>query len=464
MNAEPSIALVWFRRDLRLQDNPALHAALLSGLPVSALYVHDPRPADGWAMGGASRWYLHHSLLALQQDLAGIGIPLICLKGSVRKQLTGLLTGRPVAKVFFNCVVEPGQADIERDVWAVVEKRKGEVESFHDDSLLPPEKVSKKDGTSFKVFTPFWRHALDILQRNGVVPRLYPSPKASINPLSADPLEVEKLGLLDKHPWHQKLHTYWSPGESSALTLLSDFLRERVDDYDEYRDIPHRQGTSRLSAALHFGELSVARLYDLCQVQLAHETNEGARAGIRRFLSEIGWREFARHVLHAFPDSPAISLNRRFDRPSAWEQDRDNRQLKAWQHGETGIPLVDAGMRELWETGWMHNRVRMIAASFLTKNLGIHWRQGAGWFWDTLVDADLASNTLGWQWVAGCGTDAAPYYRIFNPQLQAKKFDPKGEYIRRWLGDDMGRVPLIDLGASRARALQRYQTAIRGVD
>ncbi|MGD9170936.1 MAG: deoxyribodipyrimidine photo-lyase, partial [Candidatus Thiodiazotropha sp.] len=260
MNAEPSIALVWFRRDLRLQDNPALHAALLSGLPVSALYVHDPRPADGWAMGGASRWYLHHSLLALQQDLAGIGIPLICLKGSVRKQLTGLLTGRPVAKVFFNRVVEPGQADIERDVWAVVEKRKGEVESFHDDSLLPPEKVSKKDGTSFKVFTPFWRHALDILQRNGVVPRLYPSPKASINPLSADPLEVEKLGLLDKHPWHQKLHAYWSPGESSALTLLSDFLRERVDDYDENRDIPHRQGTSRLSAALHFGELSVARL------------------------------------------------------------------------------------------------------------------------------------------------------------------------------------------------------------
>jgi deoxyribodipyrimidine photo-lyase len=464
MNAEHANSLVWFRRDLRLQDNPALHAALLSGLPVSALYIHEPQPADGWAMGGASRWYLHHSLLALQQDLAGIGVPLICLKGSVREQMLEMLTEGPVAKLFINRVVEPGQADIERDIRAMLEKLKIEVERFHDDSLLAPEQVAKKDGTPFKVFTPFWRHALDLLEQNGVEHRLCPSPKHSIDPLSADPREVQKLGLLDKHPWHQKLHAYWSPGESSALKMLFLFLQERVGEYDEYRDFPHRQGTSRLSAALHFGEVSVARLYDTCQAQLAHETNEEARVGIRRFLTEIGWREFARHVLHAYPHSPSISLNRRFEHPGAWEEDVDDRQLRAWQRGETGIPLVDAGMRELWESGWMHNRVRMVVASFLTKNLGIHWHRGARWFWDTLVDADLADNTLGWQWVAGCGTDASPYYRIFNPQLQAKKFDPQGEYIHRWLGDSIGRAPIVDLAASRAKALQRYQVAIRGLN
>jgi deoxyribodipyrimidine photo-lyase len=462
MKPERAMALVWFRRDLRLQDNPALHAALLSDLPVSALYIHDPEPADGWALGGASRWYLHHSLLALQQDLAGIGVPLICLKGCVRQQMSGLLTQRPVAKLFLNRVVEPGQADIERDIQALVKKREGEVAIYHDDSLLPPEQVTKKDGTPYKVFTPFWRHTDDLLRRGGVGHRLHPSPKPSQDPLPAGPGTVEKLGLLDRHPWHHKLHAYWTPGESSALKLLSGFLRDRVDGYETIRDYPQQQGTSRLSAALHFGEVSVARLYDICQARLAHEVNEGARVGIQRFLSEIGWREFARHVLHAFPDTPDSSLNKRFEHPGAWEQDEDDYQLRAWQCGETGIPLVDAGMRELWETGWMHNRVRMVAASFLTKNLGIHWRQGARWFWDTLVDADLASNTLGWQWVAGCGTDAAPYYRIFNPQLQAKKFDQKGEYIQRWLSDDIDSVPLVDLGASRARALQRYQTAIRG--
>jgi deoxyribodipyrimidine photo-lyase len=461
MKLERSIALVWFRRDLRLQDNPALHAALHSGLPALALYIHDPQPADGWALGGASRWYLHHSLLALQQDLAAIGVPLICHKGSVRQKMKPLLTQRPIAKLFFNRLVEPGQADIEGEIGVLAEQCKAEVAIFHDDSLLPPEQVAKKDGTPYKVFTPFWHHAHDLLQQVGVAHRLNLRPKPVNDPLSTDPAEVAKLGLLDKHPWHHKLHAYWSPGESSALKLLSLFVRERVDGYEVLRDIPHRQGTSRLSAALHYGEVSVARLYDICQAQLAHEANEGARVGIKRFITEIGWREFARHVLYAYPHSATISLNRRFEHPGAWEE-VDDRQLQAWQRGETGIPLVDAGMRELWESGWMHNRVRMVVASFLTKNLGIHWSQGAHWFWDTLVDADLASNTLGWQWVAGCGTDAAPYYRIFNPQLQARKFDPKGEYIQRWLGDDIGRVPLVDLGASRAQALQRYQATIRG--
>ncbi|PUB89631.1 MAG: hypothetical protein DBP00_02000 [gamma proteobacterium symbiont of Ctena orbiculata] len=324
--------------------------------------------------------------------------------------------------------------------------------------------VSKKDGTPYKVFTPFWRHASDLVQQIGVEQCLFPRPRPAKDPLSTDSLEVEKLGLLDEHPWHQKLQAYWSPGERSALKMLSRFLQESIDGYDDWRDFPARQGTSRLSAALHFGELSAARIYAVCQGRLAHEAGEGARAGIRSFLAEIGWREFSRHLLHAFPLSPAISLNRRFEHPGAWVQDDNDRQLRAWQRGETGIPLVDAGMHELWESGWMHNRVRMVTASFLTKNLGIHWRQGAAWFWDTLVDADLASNTLGWQWVAGCGADAAPYYRIFNPHLQARKFDSAGEYIHRWLGDCIDPAPLVDLGASRVQALQRYQAAIRGVN
>ncbi len=464
MTTEGALSLVWFRRDLRLQDNPALHAALHSGRPLLAIYIHDPRPRDGWAIGGASRWYLHHSLLALQQELAAIGVPLICLRGPVRERMMGLLNERPVAKLFFNRIMEPGQAQSERDLCTLLGQRQVEVESFHDDSLLPPEEVAKKDGTPFKVFTPFWRHALDLLQRDGVEHHLHPTPGSSVDSLSADPTEVERLGLLDRHPWHHKLHAHWSPGEASALKMLSDFLQEDLDGYDRLRDFPGRKGTSRLSAALHFGELSVSRLYAVCQGRLLHETNEGIRVGIRRFVTEIGWREFARHVLSAFPHTPDRSLNGRFEHPAAWEVDEDERRLKAWQRGETGIPLVDAGMRELWESGWMHNRVRMVTASFLTKNLGIHWRRGARWFWDTLVDADLASNTLGWQWVAGCGTDAAPYYRIFNPQLQAKKFDPQGEYIRRWLGGELDGEPLVDLGASRARALQRYQVAIRGIE
>ncbi|MES9971878.1 MAG: deoxyribodipyrimidine photo-lyase [Candidatus Thiodiazotropha sp.] len=464
MAAESPLSVVWFRRDLRLQDNPALHGALNSGLVVVALYIHDPRPKDGWSMGGASRWYLHHSLLALQQELADIGVPLICLKGDPREQMRRLLHERPIRKLFFNQVMEPGEAQLERDISALSDRGGIEIERFHDDSLLPVARVSKRDGTPFKVFTPFWRHARGLLEQDGVEERLYPRPDSSIHPLSANSQEVAALGLLDRHPWHEKLHAYWSPGEQSALRMLALFLQERVDGYEVGRDLPAQLGTSRLSAALHFGELSVARLYAVCQGRLAHEIDEGVRAAIMRFIAQIGWREFSRHVLFAFPHTPTISLNERYERPDAWEQDIDDRQLQAWQRGETGIPLVDAGMGELWESGWMHNRVRMVVASFLTKNLGIHWRHGAHWFWDTLVDADLANNTLGWQWVAGCGTDAAPYYRIFNPHLQAKKFDPEGEYIRRWLGDGMHRPPIVDLVASRAQALQRYQSTIRRVN
>jgi deoxyribodipyrimidine photo-lyase len=447
-----------------LQDNPALNAALQSGLPVVALYIHDPQPSDGWAMGGASRWYLHHSLLALQQALAEIGVSLICRRGGLLAQMREFLKQRRIGKLFFNRVMEPGQGELEQDIALLMDHDNVDLESFHDDSLLPAERVTKRDGTPFRVFTPFWRHALQTLERNGLEERLLPKPRSSNHTLTANFHEVEKLGLLHNHPWHEKLHAYWSPGEASALRIFSRFLQESVDGYEVMRDFPAHLGTSKLSAALHFGELSVARLFTVCQGRLAHQAGEDARVAMGRFLAQIGWREFSRHILCAFPQTPTLSMNRRYEDPGAWEADVDDHQLKAWQRGETGIPLVDAGMHELWGSGWMHNRVRMVVASFLTKNLGIHWLKGARWFWDTLVDADLASNTLGWQWVAGCGTDAAPYYRIFNPHLQAKKFDPEGEYIRRWLGDNgRGSTPLVDLAASRAQALKRYQATLRRI-
>jgi len=454
------ITLVWFRRDLRLRDNPTLTEALASGNPVKAIFIHDPDSVPG----GASRWYLHQSLLSLQKELAAIGVPLHCLVGRPEQRLASLVREWPVERVCWSRVLEPRQATKDEAVRQMLQAERVAVAMFHGDTLLPPERVRKKDGTAFKVFTPFWRHVQDVLHTEGVRQQLGPVPDRQRHAVEPVPAEVQRLQLLDNHPWHRKLHTHWQPGEAQAHDLFDSFLEQAVSRYDEGRDFPAEPATSRLSPALHFGEISAAHLYDTCRMQLAYETDEGRRRGIHRFLSEVGWREFARHVLHAFPHTAEQSLNPRFERPGAWETDQDDRLLRAWQRGETGIALVDAGMRELWETGWMHNRVRMVAASLLTKNLGIHWRRGAEWFWDTLVDADLASNTLGWQWVAGCGTDAAPYYRIFNPRLQAEKFDPRGGYIRRWLGDGIRPPALVDLKVSRERALERYRLTIRRAD
>jgi len=464
MSGNAPTVLVWFRRDLRLEDNPALLHALATGRPVAALFIFDPAAASHSAPGGAARWYLHHSLLSLQKDLAAIGVPLRCLAGRPEKAIEQLIQANPVERICWNRVVEPGQAATDAAIRRLLQTKGIKTDLFHGDTLLPPERVHKRDGTPFKVFTPFWRHMQDLLHTQGAGQQLAPAPEPRDAAVALDPQEVERLQLLDNHPWHHKLHAHWRPGEAQAHELLDRFLQQAVSGYHERRDFPAEPATSRLSSALHCGEISAARIYDTCQMQLAHEPDEERRRGIYSFLSELGWREFARHVLHAFPETPEHSLNPRFERPGAWEPDPDDRLLRAWQRGETGIPLVDAGMRELWETGWMHNRVRMITASLLTKNLGIHWQRGAEWFWDTLVDADLASNTLGWQWVAGCGTDAAPYYRIFNPQLQAKKFDPQGDYIRRWLGDGVRPSPLVDLKVSRERALERYQVAIRRTD
>lgn len=412
-------------------------------------------------MGSASRWYLHQSLLDLQRNLASINVPIRFLSGTASQLLPAVARKSSASRMVWNRVVEPGQEIIDQHIRSVLTTMGLSVKIHQDDCLLMPGSALKKDGTPYRVFTPFWRQVEERLGAAGVQSRLYPPPPAAARTFDCDPAEVDQLQLLGPHPWYLKLAAYWQPGEASAHQLLETFLHSKVATYEGQREIPASAGTSQLSPALHFGEISAARVYSLCQEAMLHEPDEHARIGLRRFLTELGWREFARHVLHACPDTPQVSLDRRFERPGAWELDPEGTMLHAWEHGRTGVPLVDAGMRELWETGWMQNRVRMVAASFLTKNLGIHWRDGARWFWDTLVDADLASNTLAWQWVAGCGTDAAPYYRIFNPELQARKFDPDQLYIQRWLGKDAVRPAIVDLKASRNQALSRYQSVIR---
>jgi deoxyribodipyrimidine photo-lyase len=329
---------------------------------------------------------------------------------------------------------------------------------FPDDTLVSPSSITKDDGSYYRVFTPFWKRARELLLAGGPQGRLLEAPQPASDPVDYDTNAVTQLGLLDTIAWHEKLHDHWQPGELAASQRMEQFFATIVADYSSSRDIPGVDGTSQLSAALHFGEISAMRVFSRSQEELLLQASRDTNDSLLRFQAELGWREFSRYVLMANPTSTDRSLDERFESDAAWEKGTD--YLERWQQAQTGVPLVDAGMRQLWETGWMHNRVRMICASFLTKNLGVHWLQGARWFWDTLVDADLASNTLGWQWVAGCGTDAAPYYRIFNPEVQQKKFDPDGEYVSHWLRDHDNALPIVDLKISRARALERYE-AIR---
>ena len=451
-------ALVWLRRDLRLQDNPALSAALASGLPVELVFVYPQDPDSPLAEGAAARWYLHHSLATLHSRLSELGIPLHLLRGPAETILPRLCGERSVARLYWNRLVDADIEKLDAEVQRASTDRGIRCERFDDDCLLMPEDALKADGSVYRVFTPFWRNLRDRMDINGVLQRLSAVPDPVGSPIASDGTALDALGLRSAHPWHEKLQTHWQPGEVTAQDRLADFIAHHLRDYDVQRNFPSVDGTSRLSPALHFGELSVARVYAGIEQRLLHAPDEAVRASMRRFLAEIGWREFGRHTLHAFPHTADRSLNPVFDKPEVWEPDHMNEKLHRWQRGETGIGLVDAGMHQLWQTGWMHNRVRMVVASFLTKNLGIHWRKGVHWFTDTLVDADRASNTLGWQWVAGCGTDAAPYYRIFNPDTQAGKFDPEKRYIKHWLNERATVPPSIDLKQSRARALERYRS------
>ncbi len=430
------LSLVWFRTDLRLADNPALHAAVSRGERVLPVYIDAPEEEAPWPPGGASRWWLHHSLGALAASLAELGSPLILRSGPSLPTLQALLRETGADAVFWNRRYEPHVIERDTRIKTALRECVPHVETFNASLLHEPWTIANQSGKPFQVFTPFWRHAL----AKTALPEPLPAP-ASLRPPASAPssLPLAALELEPKIPWHHGLAEAWQPGEAAAAERLETFLLTAEAAYPSDRDRPDLKGTSRLSPHLHFGEIGPRQVWHAVR-RHAERTRTGLRAEVwrnSRFLTEIGWREFSHHLLYHFPHTAGEPLREAF---AAFPWKKDPALLRAWQRGLTGYPIVDAGMRELWHTGWMHNRVRMIAASFLVKDLLLSWREGAAWFWDTLVDADLAQNTLGWQWSAGCGADAAPYFRIFNPVTQGEKFDPLGAYVRRWC-PELARLP-----------------------
>ncbi len=465
--------IIWFRQDLRLKDNPALIAAHESARPILPLYILDDENSGEWKMGGASRWWLHASLTALNENLCG---KLSFARGDSRSVLLEQVRNSGAEAVYWNRCYEPwriaGDAVIEADLGSMGI----EVKSFNASLLFEPPETVKKDGTPYKVFTPFFQKGC--LDKGPVTAFPEAAPK---NPalIEKKVLLVEDLQLLPENPWHKKLVQRWQPGETGAQECLEEFLDNGLRNYKEGRDYPSRDNVSRLSPHLHFGEISPQQVWQDIKARMIVDRCE--RDG-EHFLRELGWREFSYSLLYHFHDLPRTNLQKKFDN-FPWRD--DNEALECWQKGQTGYPIVDAGMRELWKTGYMHNRVRMIVGSFLVKNLLLHWHHGEDWFWDTLVDADLANNSASWQWIAGCGADAAPFFRIFNPVTQGQKFDSEGVYVRKYvpeisklpnkylhspwqapgevlvhagitLGEDYP-APIVDLQLSRKRALAAFK-------
>lgn len=449
MNRPASI--VWLRDDLRLADNPALHAAVdragAEGGTVAVLYLLDEQSPGIRPLGGAARWWLHHSLSALAGELSSRGASLTLRRGAAETVVPGLVRDLDARAVFWNRRYGASR-EVDARLKSALRADGVDVQSFSANLLAEPWTVTAATGTPYRVFTPFWRAVQQMRARD-----LAPVP-TRIPGRSAEGDTLADWGLLPARPdWAAGLRAAWTPGEAAAHDRLEHFIEHGLADYDR-RDEPGVDATSRLSAHLRFGELSAVQLWH----RLHDELPPAARRTAAAFLREVGWREFNWHVLFHFTELATRNLRPEFDAFPWSDPDRDD--LAAWQQGRTGIPLVDAGMRELWTTGAMHNRVRMVAASFLIKNLLIDWRVGEQWFWDTLVDADEASNPGNWQWVAGSGADAAPYFRVFNPELQAAKFDPHGEYLDRWVPERLSLeypTPIVDLAQSRRDALAAFE-------
>lgn len=405
--------LVWFRNDLRLTDNPALHAAVESGEDLLLLYILDERA------GAASRWWLHHSLAALGRDIAARGGELVLRRGEPMEVITGLVKDHGVTAVHAARAYEPFWRETDRALDAALKALDCGLHRHLSASLFHPERITTKAGGLFGVYTPFSKACFEA----GVPAAALPAPER-LRSLPAEGDALEDWGLLPTRPdWAGGMRAEWTPGEAGALARLDAFLAGPVKEYDTMRDIPGRAGTSKLSPHAHFGEISPRIVWHKAKAA-------GDGKGVQTFLKELLWREFSINLLWQHPDIRTKPIREEFaDFP--WAEQPGH--LQAWQRGRTGIPIVDAGMRELWQTGWMHNRVRMICASYLVKHLLIPWQAGEAWFWDTLCEADEAANGASWQWVAGCGADAAPYFRIFNPVLQGVKFDPEGAYVRRFV-------------------------------
>ena len=476
--------IVWFRDDLRLSDHPALHEAAASGRPLICLYVFDEtrRSKGARPIGGAARWWLSQSLRALQKRLEAAGVPLLLRKGSAATIIPELARESGAARVFWNEIAQAPHQAAESDIANALEKLGVTAQSFVGDLLAAPDAVRTREGRGMRVFTPFWRR----VQALGTPPSPLPAP-AHLRPgLILAGETVDSIGLEPTRPdWAGGLRETWIPGENAGQRRLKDFLSTRLAGYASARDRPDRDSTSDLSPHLRFGEVSPRHIWHGAHFAAAEHPARSADAD--KFLSELGWREFCRHLLFDVSDLATRNMQPSFD---AFPWRHDKKAIAAWQRGQTGYPIVDAGMRQLWHTGVMHNRVRMVAASFLVKHLLIDWREGEKWFWDTLVDADAGSNPANWQWVAGSGADAAPYFRVFNPVLQGEKFDPGGTYVRRWLpeiaelpnkfihrpweaaplelagaGITLGKTypyPIIDHRLGRERALKAYQKVRAG--
>jgi deoxyribodipyrimidine photo-lyase len=421
--------LLWFRQDLRLQDNPALRAALARGGPVIPVYVRDDAGEEPWRPGGAAGWWLHHSLAALQADLHGHGSRLILARGNSPAVLRELITATGAEAVCWNRRYEPAVRARDQAIAADLAAAGIAVTTGNSGLLHEPPSILNKQGRPFQVFTPFWRTCLALPVAAPMKLGVQSIPAPAKWPRS---LALAELDYEPRQNWASGLAATWQPGEAGGAKRLRWFVAKAMDAYDADRNRPDVDGSSLLSPWLHTGEIGPRQIWAAVKARSAATGVFPPSNGARVFLSELGWREFAHHLLFHFPDTPERPFRGDFAR-FAWAEDPGGAMLHAWQRGLTGYPIVDAGMRQLWRTGWMHNRVRMIVASFLVKHLRLPWPAGAAWFWDTLVDADLANNTLGWQWSAGCGADAAPYFRVFAPVLQGQKFDPEGAYVRRWV-------------------------------
>lgn len=416
--------LIWLKNDLRVSDNPAFIYALKNNLIPVPVFIWAPSEEKPWEPGSASRLWLYNSLKVLQDELQNLGLDLIYRLGPSQKALEELIGETKANLVIWNKRYEPALLERDKKIEQALSKQV-EVKILNGSLLFDPEQIKNQQGTPFKVFTPFYKHLLTMVETEII--QNYPKqiqqftknlkldfPK--LKSLNLSQLELLEPNAAWQKKWQSKMLNYAQCGYGSGFDLLKNFTKKSAGDYKELRDRPDLVGTSRLASHLHFGEISPFQIWKTAQ---GHEA----------FTRQLIWREFAHYIMFHFPDSTVNNLKPEFDN-FPWKANK--KFLEAWKLGQTGYPIVDAGMRELWETGWMHNRTRMIVGSFLIKDLLIHWQEGAKWFWDTLFDADLANNSMGWQWVAGSGVDASPFFRIFNPMLQGAKFDPQGAYVRKW--------------------------------
>lgn len=425
--------LIWFGLDLRLADNPALERAIAGRGTVLPVFIWAPEEEAPWSAGAASRWWLHQSLKELQTSLTKLGSKLIVRRGPTAETLLTLAGESGAKSVFWNRRHEPAAIARDRNLERRLHDRGIAAERCPGNLLFEPGTILNTNGKPFQVFGAFWRASL---ARPGPAEPSH-APRRLRGPAKwPSSLAISDLSLEPEVDWTGGMRQVWRPGESGASKQMKAFLGGAIKTYSSDRDRPDHLGTSRLSPHLHFGEIGARQIWHEVRRTMGNGASAD-HAAADTYLRQIAWREFSYHLLFHFPHTSLEPLRPQF-RAFPWRVDA--RGLKAWTRGETGYPLVDAGMRELWHIGWMHNRVRMLVASFLVKHLMIPWQEGAAWFWDTLVDADLANNTMGWQWSAGCGADAAPYFRIFNPVIQGEKFDPDGDYVRRWV-PELARVP-----------------------